>query len=78
MIEIKKITRDDLKDLSSLFQELSGKKTDFEIMVKNFERINKNEDYIILGAYYKDKLVGSLMGIICHDLVGKCKPFMVI
>jgi ribosomal protein S18 acetylase RimI-like enzyme len=78
MIEIKRIESNDLKDLSLLFEELSGKKTDFEIMVKNFEWINKNEDYIILGANYNGELVGSLMGIICHDLVGECKPFMVI
>lgn len=78
MIEIKRIERNDLKELSLLFEELSGKKTDFEIMVKNFEWISKNEDYIVLGAKYNGKLVGSLMGIICHDLVGECKPFMVI
>jgi GNAT superfamily N-acetyltransferase len=78
MIEIKRIEKNDLNDLSLLFEELSGKKTDFEIMIKNFEWINKNEDYIVLGAHYNGKLVGSLMGIICHDLVGECKPFMVI
>lgn len=78
MIEIKRIESNDLKDLSLLFEELSGKKTDFEIMVKSFELINRNEDYIVLGANYDGKLVGSLMGIICYDLVGECKPFMVI
>ena len=78
MIEIKRIESNDLRDLSLLSEELSGKKTDFETMVKNFEWINKNEDYIVLGANCDGKLVGSLMGIICHDLVGECKPFMVI
>lgn len=78
MLEIKRIERNDLKDLSLLFEELSDKKTDFEIMAKNFEWINNNEDYIVLGAKYNGNLVGSLMGIICHDLVGECKPIMVI
>lgn len=78
MIEVKRIEKNELKGLSLLLEELSGKKTNFEIMVKNFEWINKNEDYILLGAHYNGKLVGSLMGIICHDLVGECKPFMVI
>ena len=44
----------------------------------NFDKIEKNEDYFLLGAKCNDKLGGSLMGIICHDLVGECKPFMVI
>lgn len=78
MVEIKRIDRNDLKDLSGLFEELSGKKTDIEMMEKSFEWIDQNEDYIVLGATYNGKLVGSLMGIICHDLVGECKPFMVI
>ena len=68
MIEIKRIESNDLKDLSLLFEELSGKKTAFDMMVKNFEWIGKNEDYIVLGAKYNGKLVGSLMGIILFSL----------
>lgn len=78
MIEIKRIEYDDLADLSLLLEELSGKKTNFNIMAKNFEWMEKNEDYFVLGAKHDGKLVGSLMGIICHDLVGDCEPFMVI
>lgn len=78
MPEIKKNVKNDLKDLSLLFEELSDHKSNFELMAKNFEWIERNEDYILLGAKYNGKLVGSLMGIICHDLVGECRPFMVI
>jgi GNAT superfamily N-acetyltransferase len=78
MIEIKKINRTDLDDLSLLHEELSKKKTDFEIMVNNFEWMANNESYILLGAKVDGKLIGSLMGIICLDLVGSCQPFMVI
>lgn len=78
MIEISKINKEDLSDLSGLFEELSGKQTDYQKMTKSFEWIDNNEDYIILGAKNQAKLVGSLMGIICHDIVGECKPFMVI
>lgn len=78
MITITRIVHHDLPELSRLFEELSGKKTNFDLMVRNFECIQKSEDYVVLGARYGDKLVGSLMGIVCHDLVGECKPFMVI
>jgi Predicted acetyltransferase len=78
MIVIQRMERDDLPGLSLLFEELSGKKADIEKMAKSFEWMAKNEDYFVLGAKYDGKLVGSLMGIICHDLVGECKPFIVI
>jgi GNAT superfamily N-acetyltransferase len=78
MIEVKEIDRNDLSDLSILLEELSGMKTDFDKMAHNFEWMTRNRGYIILGAKYDGKLVGSLMGIICHDLVGECKPFIVI
>jgi ribosomal protein S18 acetylase RimI-like enzyme len=78
MMEIKKIEQNDLIDLASLFEELSGKPTDINLMLKNYEWMEKNGDYIVLGAKYERRLVGSLMGIICHDLVGECMPFMVI
>ena len=47
-------------------------------MRKSSERMQSNPDYIVLGARWKGILVGSLMGIICHDLVGECRPFMVL
>ena len=47
-------------------------------MTDNFKIISTDNNYILLGARYNDKLAGSLMGIICYDLVGDCKPFMVI
>jgi hypothetical protein len=43
MIEIKRIEQNDLEALSMLYYELSEEKTDFDIMVKNFECIEKNE-----------------------------------
>jgi GNAT superfamily N-acetyltransferase len=78
MIEIKRIARTELPDLSRLFEELSGKPGCSKKMAENFEWIANNEDYILLGAFLDGKLAGSLMGIICHDLVGECQPFMVI
>jgi GNAT superfamily N-acetyltransferase len=78
LITLKHISFDDLSDLSELYNELIGKKTNYTKLINVFERIQTNENYIILGAFNDDKLVGSLMGIICHDLVGECRPFMVV
>ena len=47
-------------------------------MKNNFKWMKNNSDYIILGAKENDVLIGSVMGVICRDLIGECRPFMVI
>jgi GNAT superfamily N-acetyltransferase len=79
MITIEGITYEDLDDLANLYEELLGRKTNLSKFNENFDWINSNKDYILIGA--KDdngNLVGSLIGIICKDIVGDCKPFMVV
>lgn len=78
MIEIKIIEPNDLIELASLLEELSGMKTNMSMLTKNFELMGKDADYYVLGAKIDHKLVGSVMGIICRDLVGECRPFMVV
>lgn len=72
------LSEDDMFDLSELFMELTGANQNFEKMKKNLEIIQENHLYHLLCAKVNNKIVGSLMGIICHDLVGECHPFMVI
>lgn len=79
MITINRITHNDLSDLSNLYEQLLGKKTNFPKFKDKFAWINSNKNYILIGAKDNDKnLVGSLLGIICQDLGGECKPFMVV
>ena len=40
--------------------------------------MESNPSYVVLTAKEDNLVVGSVMGVICLDLVGKCKPFMVI
>lgn len=78
MITIRSIKENELLALSQLYQELMGQQTNQLKLEQVYRTIQHNEQYIILGAFDEEQLVGSLMGIICHDLVGDCKPFMVI
>ncbi|TQR45969.1 GNAT family N-acetyltransferase [Paenibacillus popilliae] len=78
MITIRSIKENELLALSRLYQELMGQQTNQAKLEQVYRTIQQNEQYIILGAFDEEQLVGSLMGIICHDLVGDCKPFMVI
>lgn len=79
MTRIEDITKKDLAALAGLYEQLIDMKTDMDQMVKTFDRIAANPDHILLGA--KDaagSLVGSLMGLVCNDLVGECRSFMVL
>lgn len=79
LITINRIIYDDLNDLSNLYEELLGRKTNFLKFKDKFEWIDSNKNYILIGAKEGNgKLVGSLLGIICQDLGGECKPFMVV
>ncbi|HNX57644.1 MAG TPA: GNAT family N-acetyltransferase [Spirochaetota bacterium] len=78
MIEIHSITDVDLPRLAILLEQLSEEKSDPVKMIESYRRIAGDDGYILLGAFVDGALAGSLMGIVCHDLVGECRPFMVI
>ncbi|MCL6590240.1 MAG: GNAT family N-acetyltransferase [Firmicutes bacterium] len=78
MIQIGLIQQEDLETLALLYFELTGERTDDERMADTFQRLQSNPDYILLGARRGNQLVGSLMGIVCYEMVGQCKPFMII
>jgi len=78
LLTLQTATVDDLESLAQLYEELSGEKTDICKMKENFKVMESNPNYVVLVAKENNLVVGSVMGIICLDLVHKCKPFMVI
>lgn len=78
MIVISQICETDLAELSALYKELTGKKSNEKKLKENFVWINCDPNYLLIGAKDESKLVGSLMAIVCHDATGNCKPFMVL
>lgn len=78
MVTLQYAKGDDLESLSELYEELAGKQTDLWKMKENFREMESNSSYIVLTAKEGNLVVGSVMGIICLDIVGECKPFMVI
>jgi len=77
-MEIQKLEDNDIKTLSELFQQFWGEKSSIEKMRSTFLRLKENPAYILLTAKRNDTLIGFAMGIICEELYGECKPFMVI
>ncbi|OME06859.1 GNAT family N-acetyltransferase [Paenibacillus sp. FSL E2-0202] len=78
MVVIKEIEMESLPELGNLYQELMNKPSDLNKLEEVFKVVKADNRYILLGAFVEGELLGSLMGIVCQDLVGDCKPFMVI
>jgi len=72
------LTERDLFALAELFGQFWGQESSHEKMRVSFQKISKNPAYIPLAAKQNDRLFGFAMGIICGELYGDCKPFMVI
>ncbi len=77
-MKIALLTENDLPQLITLQAELLDEASDLDRMQTIFALILKDRNYHLLGAKKEGQLVGSLVGIVCHDLIGKCLPFMVV
>jgi ribosomal protein S18 acetylase RimI-like enzyme len=79
MITIDKLAYDDLNSLKLLYEDgFENSASDYSKMVETYNTIKDNTSYIILCAKIDGRVVGSVMGIVCSELFGKCLPFMVV
>lgn len=78
MVTIEEIGIESLESLNTLYHELIGGPTDPVKLETAFRAIREDSRYVLLGAFVDGELLGSMMGIVCQDLVGDCRPFMVI
>ena len=72
------LTEQDLPDLARLYEQFRGEQSSLENMRTTFRRLEKDADYTLLGVREGDRLVGSVMGVLCRELYGSCRPFMVV
>lgn len=77
-MNIERLTERDLSPLAELFKHFWGESNSLEKMRLTFSKIVTNPSYILLAGKKSTRLVGFAMGIICEELYGDCKPFMVI
>lgn len=69
---------EDIPQLEQLYRQFWGEKSCIETMEKQFNKLQKKDCYIFIGAIENTKLIGSVMGVICEELYGDCKPFLVL
>lgn len=78
MLQIDRITREDLPALAALNEELSGEPTDLAAVEAVFAEVEGNPDYILMAGRLDGVLIGSLMGVVCRQLARAGKPFMLM
>ena len=75
---IRKLEEKDLDELSLLYKQFWNEESNIETMKKKYQEIKNNPNYIILSAVINGKIVGSIYGVICEELYGACRPFLVM
>lgn len=75
---IRNLKLEDMESLSKLYYQFWNEDSDIQKMKNKFIELQNSGAYILLCAVEKERLVGSVMGIICEELYGDCKPFLVV
>jgi ribosomal protein S18 acetylase RimI-like enzyme len=77
-MKIGEMTEQDLPALAGLYRQFRGEESSPDEMRETFRRLEKDPNYTFLCARRGDRLLGSVLGIICEELYGDCRPFMVV
>lgn len=77
-MRIEHLTEDDLFSLAEIFHQIWGETSSLEKMKSTYSYLKANPAYVLLVAKQDNQLVGFAMGVICAELYGECKPFMVV
>jgi ribosomal protein S18 acetylase RimI-like enzyme len=75
---IRNLTSEDMAQLAALYEQFWGDKSDVEKMQSELPVIQKENRHIILIAEQDGIVIGSVMGIVCRELYGDCRPFLVV
>ncbi|MDX9800300.1 MAG: GNAT family N-acetyltransferase [Spirochaetia bacterium] len=75
---IRKLEEKDLEELSLIYKQFWNEESSIEKMKKKYQEIKNNPNYIILSAVIDEKIVGSIYGVICEELYGLCRPYLVM
>lgn len=75
---IRDMIAEDIPQLAVLYKQFWNEESSVESMYENFIKFQEGDSYLLLSAAENNQLIGSVMGIICGELYGDCKPFMVL
>lgn len=73
------VEADDLPELARLYEELVAVEIDLRKMREIYGKIAANPNQVVFAARDDhNRLVGSVMGVACDDIIGACRPFLVV
>lgn len=75
---IRKIRAGDLRAMARLYEGFWNEKSSLPAMRSAYRRMRRNRDYLILNAFDGNRLIGTLLAVVCRELYGNCAPFAVI
>ncbi|MGB9980071.1 GNAT family N-acetyltransferase [Methanobacterium sp.] len=77
-MKIRRMVKKDIPELTLLYKQFWDEDSPIKLMEKKFTELRENPNYVFISALEKNHLIGSVSGIICEELYGECKPFLVI
>ena len=75
---IRKLEKADLVELAGLYQEFWGDFSDIVAMEEQYNLMQAENTHIVLVCEAENKVVAAVMGVVCRELYGDCRPFMVV
>lgn len=75
---ISTIERADLPRLAELYDQLQPTQPSLAAMEDALCRVQGDPRHVVLAARIDGRLVGSLLGVACRMLYGRCRSFMVV
>ena len=77
-MKIRRMVKEDIPELTLLYKQFWNEDSPIKLMEKKFTELRENPNYVFISALEENHLIGSVSGIICEELYGECKPFLVI
>jgi ribosomal protein S18 acetylase RimI-like enzyme len=77
-MNIRSMVKEDIPELALLYKQFWNEDSTSRLMESKFVELGENPNYIFISALEGNHLIGSVSGIICEELYGECKPFLVI
>lgn len=75
---VRKAREEDAADLNRLLLALTAEQGDIAAMAVQIAMLSKREEYCLLVAELEGIAVGTVMGVLCSDISGRGRPFMVV
>ena len=77
-MNIRDIKENDLLQISKLYYQFWEDISDVDKMKEQLQLIKEENNHIILVCEDDGKIIASVMGIVCRELYGDCRPFLVV